>query len=62
MEVDKEVYENNEVRLEIQEWPGGNTTFWLQIGINGLYVRPEELADMYELIGAYISEVGNETD
>lgn len=56
MIIDKEVYEHNTARFEVHKLQNGETQFWVQTGINGLYMRANEIADLYEILHAFINE------
>lgn len=52
----KEVYENGAARLEVITHDDGTAWFWIQAGIAGLRCYPDEFADLYELMHAYMEE------
>lgn len=54
MIMDKEVYENGNVKFEV--YNNDVTSYGIQAGIAGVLLSATELADLYELLHAYIEE------
>ncbi len=59
MDANLTVYENGNARLEVRETPDG-LNFWIQSGVAGLSLDATDLADLYEIIDAYIQEFDDE--
>lgn len=56
--LDIEVYENNNIRLDVHEFEG-HRIFWLQCGVASIALDEDELRDAHELLGAYIESLSN---
>lgn len=52
----KEVYENGDIRLEIDMDLPPEQRYWLQNGIVGFWIEPLALADLYELLSAMFND------
>ncbi len=60
MIIDKDVFENNDARVEVHHLQNGDIQFWIQSGINGLFLSPAEFADLYEIMDALVRETNEE--
>jgi len=52
----KEIFQNNNVTIEVREHNPNNIDFWVQSGQVGIILQEKDMRDMHELVGLIIEE------
>jgi len=55
--MNKEIYENNNILIEIRELGDGSVDYWVQCGQAGLILNQVDLLDLTEILNAVCMEV-----
>lgn len=53
----KEIYENNNILIELRTLDDGSTDYWIQCGQAGLILGESDLLDLTEILNAACMEI-----